>query len=123
MGYGMVGRVDHELEKPARLDPRRPPLAIGLGHAPMDRSAEPLTRLGRGAVDLDSGAGERTSAGNAAGKARHQPAERDVGFMRDADLPRLTARDELKNLPKGTRMERDLAMIEIAEHQVGGATQ
>ena len=116
------GEVEHEFERPGRIDLRRPPAPVGAGLRAVHRPADPLAgiRRRRDSTSTDAPATGRL-VGTPPGVPVTRPLSRTVGFRRDRDPLRLAAGDEFVDLAEGARMERDLAMIERAEHQIGGA--
>ena len=86
--------------------------------------ADPLAGLGRHAwIDLDVRLAERTVGRRAGGKSGDLSVQRHLRLGRDIEPRGLAAGDELVDLAERARVERDLAMIELAEHQVGRAAQ
>ena len=121
--HRMAVRRDDEFEQGGRVDRHGSPLAVGAGDVPQDRSADALAGLRAHAIDLDRRLAERAVGRRAAGESGHQPVERHLRLGCDIEPPGLAAGDELVDLAEGARVERDLAMIELAEHQIGRAAQ
>jgi len=60
---------------------------------------------------------------NAARRARHKAAQLDGSFRRSGDLRRFAAGDEFVDLAERARMKRRLAVVDGAEHEIGGALE
>ena len=74
-------------------------------------------------MHVDRGARHRAVGLNAARRARHEAAQFDGRFRRNGDLRRFAAGDEFVDLAERARMKRRLAVVDGAEHQVGGALE
>ena len=119
----MTGRRDDEFERPGGIDLRRSPSAVGAGLAAMDRGTHALARVRRHAKDLNGRVRDRAIGRRAGGKSGDEPVERHLRLRHDIEPRRLAAGDETVDLAERARMERDLAVVELAEHQVGRAAQ
>src|SRR5205823_2491550 len=73
--------------------------------------------------DIDGCARDRTVGRHAAWRTRHEAAQPDTLLRHDRDARGLAAGNEFVDLAEGARVKRHLAMVERAEHEIGGALQ
>src|SRR5437762_3837340 len=115
----MIGGRNDEFQAPGGLDGHRSPAAVGARDAAMERRAVALASLARHPMDFDHGAFERAIARDRRREAGHEAVERDLRFGDDADALRLDPGDEAENLAERAGMERHLAVVELAERDIG----
>ena len=116
-------RCQHDFQIPGRIDRRRAPASVCAGLRGMDGAADTFATIGRDAIHFHRSVRHRTVGLYASGRAGDQPAQPDFFFRRDRDAIRLAAGDEFKDLAERPRMIRGLAMVDRAEHEIGGALE
>src|SRR3954467_3875084 len=105
------------------LDLRRSPAAVGAGLRAVHGATLALPGIRVDAEYLDGCTRHRAIGRHAAGRAGNKAAQLHTLLRRDCDARGLAAGDELVDLAEGPRVKRHFAMIEGAEHEVGGPLQ